>query len=90
MINFENQIFNRTASYNIKNLSFSFNHQPCMINGSLQTDIKINSIQFADKTFLENKQLSIETNFSFDREKLFIDVQPSRFSFANANFDFKT
>lgn len=89
MINFENRIFNRTSSYNIKNLSSSFGYQPNFINGSLKTDIKINSIQLADKTFLENTQLNIETNFSFDREKLFIDVQPSHLSFSNTKFDFK-
>lgn len=88
-INFENQIFNRTASYNIKNLSSSFHHKPDLINGSLKTDIKINSIQLSDKTFLKNKQLKIQTDFSFDREKLFIDVQPSRLSFESAEFDIK-
>ncbi len=86
--NFENKILNRTASYNIKNLSSSFRHQPSVVNGSLQTDIKINFIHLADKTLLENKQLSINTNFNFDREKLFIDVQPSHLSFDSAEFDF--
>jgi len=89
MINFENRIFNRTSSYNIKNLSSSFGYQPNLIHGSLKTDIKINSIQLADKTLLENTKLNIETNFSFDRERLFIDVQPSHLSFANTKFDFK-
>ena len=87
--NFENQIFNRTASYNIKILSSSFHHQPALVNGSLQTDININFIHLADKTFLENKQLSIETNFSFDREKLFIDVEQSLLSLGDAKFEFK-
>jgi AsmA protein len=87
--NFENQIFNRTASYNIKILSSSFHHQPALVNGSLQTDININFIHLSEKIFLENKQLSIETNFSFDREKLFIDVGQSQFSLGDAKFDFK-
>jgi len=89
VINFENHIFNRTSSYNIKNLSSSFHHKPDLINGSLKTDININSIQLADKTFLKNKQLKIQTDFSFDREKLFIAVQPSRLSFESAEFDIK-
>ena len=89
MINFENHIFNRTASYNVKNLSSSFHHKPDLINGSLKTDIKINSIQLSDKTFLKNKLLKIQTDFSFDREKLFIAVQPSRLSFESAVFDIK-
>jgi len=89
MINFENHIFNRTASYNIKKLSSSFHQTRSMIKGSLQTDIEIKSIQLADRTFLENKLLSIETYFSFDRVKLFFNVQPSNFYFANGKFDFK-
>ncbi|GMR24834.1 MAG: hypothetical protein BMS9Abin39_0103 [Ignavibacteria bacterium] len=89
MINFENRIMNRTSSYNIKNLSSSFGYQPNLIHGSLKTGIKINSIQLADKTLLGNTKLNIETNFSFDRERLFIDVQPSHISFANTKFDFK-
>ena len=87
--NFENQIFNRTASYNIKILSSSFHHQPALVNGSLQTDININFIYLSEKIFLENKQLSIETNFSFDREKLFIDVEQSLLSLGDAIFEFK-
>ncbi len=86
--NFENRMFNRTASYNIKNLSSSFVYKANLINGSLRTDIIINSIQLTDKTLFENKQLIIETNFSFDREKLFIEVQPSHLSFDSAEFDF--
>jgi AsmA-like C-terminal region len=87
-INFENQIFHRAASYSFKNLSSSFHHQTDLIKGSLNAEIQINSIQLADKELLKNKELNIETNFSFDREKLLINVQQSYLSFGNAKFTF--
>ncbi len=88
-INFDNRVFNRTASYNIKNLSSSFQHLPELIKGSLSTNIIIDSVQVAGKELLSNTQMKIEIIFGFDKENLIFNIDHGFFSFAAAGFNIK-
>lgn len=74
------------SNYQVQSLDASLNYSPDTIRCFVNTSIFINEVKIANQFMLNDKQLIINTTLTVNKDFNKIEIEPSRFAFANTRF----
>lgn len=86
-LSFKNFVMNRESSFILNELKAKFIYREKRILSELNTDIEIENISYAEKSYLNGDHLDLNTRLTYDEENNVVEIEPSQLTFGHAQFD---
>jgi uncharacterized protein involved in outer membrane biogenesis len=86
-IEFDDRVNQDQEAMLMERLRASFSISPEVINSRVETSMKLQMVQVSDKLRFRNKNLSLQTVFTVQRDQGILEIEPSKLSIDQAMMD---